>query len=84
MISTPARWPAVGARAARGRSDELPDDDALLGYLSPAEEARSIQGTGIGLSIPRTIVQAHKGRIWAENQAGGGAVFRLSFPLPLS
>jgi len=50
----------------------------------PAEEVRSIQGTGIGLSIPRTIVQAHKGRIWAENQAGGGAVFRLSFPLPLS
>jgi signal transduction histidine kinase len=42
------------------------------------------QGMGIGLSIARTIVQAHKGRIWAENVAGGGAVFRLSLPLCLN
>jgi signal transduction histidine kinase len=42
------------------------------------------QGMGIGLSISRSIVQAHKGRIWAENQNGGGAVFRLSLPLALN
>jgi signal transduction histidine kinase len=42
------------------------------------------QGMGVGLSISRTIVQAHKGRIWAENQREGGAVFRLSLPLALS
>jgi signal transduction histidine kinase len=41
------------------------------------------QGMGIGLSISRTIVQAHKGRIWAENQTEGGAVFRVSMPLAL-
>ncbi len=39
------------------------------------------QGMGIGLSIARTIVEAHRGRIWAENQAGGGAVFHISLPL---
>jgi signal transduction histidine kinase len=39
------------------------------------------QGMGIGLSIARTIVEAHNGRIWAENKAGGGAVFHISLPL---
>jgi len=39
---------------------------------------------GIGLSISRTIVQEHQGRIWAENQKDDGAVFRLSLPLALS
>jgi signal transduction histidine kinase len=39
------------------------------------------QGMGIGLSIARTIILAHKGRIWAENQTGGGAAFRFILPL---
>ena len=39
------------------------------------------KGMGIGLSIARTIILAHKGQIWAENQSGGGAAFHFSLPL---
>jgi signal transduction histidine kinase len=38
-------------------------------------------GTGLGLSIARTVIQACGGKIWAENRAVGGAVFRFILPL---
>jgi len=38
-------------------------------------------GMGMGLSIARTIIETHGGRIWAENRSLGGAVFRFSLPL---
>jgi len=38
-------------------------------------------GMGMGLSIARTILEAHNGQIWAENQALGGAVFHIRLPL---
>jgi PAS domain S-box-containing protein len=38
------------------------------------------EGLGMGLSISRSIVQTHSGRIWAENSAKGGAVFRCVLP----
>ena len=39
------------------------------------------EGMGVGLSIARTIVETHGGRIWAEPHAAGGAVFRFTLPL---
>jgi two-component system sensor kinase FixL len=37
-------------------------------------------GMGIGLSVSRTIIEAHAGRIWAENNATKGATFRFTLP----
>ena len=38
-------------------------------------------GVGLGLAICRAIVEAHKGRIWAENVPAGGARFVFTLPL---
>ena len=37
-------------------------------------------GTGMGLSICRTIIEAHHGRIWATPAPGGGTAFHFTLP----
>jgi signal transduction histidine kinase len=79
-LLVPVHVPAAGMRA-RSISDTGPGipPNRLNEVFDPFFTTKQ-QGMGIGLSVARTIMQAHKGRIWAENVAGGGAVFRLSLP----
>ena len=52
-----------------------------LGEIFDTFYTTKAQGTGLGLSIVRTIVESYGGKIWAENRAGGGAIFRFTLPL---
>jgi PAS domain S-box-containing protein len=43
-------------------------------------DAQPVYGSGLGLYICRLLVEAQGGRIWAENGAGGGAIFSFALP----
>jgi signal transduction histidine kinase len=57
----------------------IPDEE--LAYIFESFRSGSSQGgTGIGLAIVKTIVEAHGGAVSVENLPGGGASFRLRLP----
>jgi len=64
---------AVGD-TGKGLSDESPEKLFDPFFTTKAE------GLGMGLSISRTIIQTHKGRIWATSNSPQGTVFRFVLP----
>ena len=57
-------------------------DPEILPKLFSKFVAKSYQGTGLGLFISKSIIEAHGGRIWAENNANcKGATFSFTIPL---
>jgi PAS domain S-box-containing protein len=74
---------------------QLADDDQLQISISdtgvglPADKADQLfnaffttkpQGTGMGLAITRSIIEAHRGRVWASANRGRGATFYFTLP----
>jgi signal transduction histidine kinase len=59
-------------------------DPSIVPHLFTKFSSKSFEGIGLGLYIAKSIVQAHGGRIWAENNPDGmGAMFLFTLPISL-
>jgi signal transduction histidine kinase len=89
MADTPAPGRSLRVRTSVNGSAQVEVSVSDTGPGIPAERLGRLfdsffttkeHGMGLGLSIARSIVEAHGGWIRAENAAGGGATFRLGLP----
>lgn len=69
--------------AVRDTGVGIPADDVprIFERFYRVDKSRTGSGTGLGLSIAKHIVEAHKGKIWAESIEGQGSTFFFSIPL---
>jgi signal transduction histidine kinase len=74
-----SRVEKFGELSVSDRGPGIPDDK-LKEVFEPFYTSKS-GGMGMGLSIARTIIEAHHGLIWAKNRDHGGASFRITLPL---
>jgi two-component system sensor histidine kinase MprB len=97
LLDNAGKWsPPGGTVEVRVRNGELTVrdhgpgiDEADLPHIFDrfyrASDARSMPGSGLGLSIVKRVVEGHRGTVSAHNAEGGGSLFRLSLPvLPFS
>ena len=68
--------------AVLDRGGGVPPEDLsrIFDKFFRVHRPEDVGGTGLGLAICKGIVEAHSGRIWAENRPGGGLVITLSLP----
>jgi PAS domain S-box-containing protein len=66
--------------AVADRGSGLPDD--IVEHLFEPFRTTKVNGMGLGLSISRSIVETHRGKLGYEPNCGGGAIFRVTLPVP--
>jgi len=87
MLDSPTRALMITASAEQGFVTVSVEDtgsgvsETLAPQLFQPFITSKQTGMGIGLSICRTIVEAHGGRIWFEPGTDGGTIFRFTLPL---
>jgi len=79
IIVTPQKSVVMIEIADHGPGIPAHEEEAIFSKFTRGTKTR--MGAGIGLSICRVIVEAHGGRIWAENRPGGGAAFKFVIPV---
>jgi two-component system, OmpR family, sensor histidine kinase KdpD len=66
----------------RGEGIPAPDLSHVFEKFYRVHRPERVTGTGLGLSITKGIVEAHGGKVSAENAAGGGTTIRIEIPVP--
>ena len=66
--------------ADRGIGLPAGEEERIFEQFHRGANAASTAGTGLGLPLVKSVVEAHGGRVEAANRPGGGSVFRLYFP----
>ncbi len=72
--------PGVLHIVVRDRGPGIPAEELERIFTSGIQARGAVAGHGLGLGIARRVVQDHGGRIWAENEPGGGARFVVQLP----
>jgi signal transduction histidine kinase len=55
-------------------------NDIFDKFIQSSKTKTNAGGTGLGLAICKEIIEAHQGKIWAENAPEGGAIFKFIIP----
>jgi len=62
----------------------IPEDELegiFDAFVQSTKTKTGAGGTGLGLNVCKKIIEGHQGKIWAENNAQGGATFSFTIPL---